>query len=117
MIHALVYGLYLLSLTSDLSELTVVCTLAFSISWITAVWWVPFLVKLWMNGRFYILVEVVLGKSPRVEGGYGISPRTLDRWVETRNSSEYGEESLRHPSLFSFDDFWTGLGEITMVEV
>jgi len=29
------------------------------------------------------MVEVISGKFPRVKGGDGVSPITLDRWVET----------------------------------
>jgi len=69
-----------------------------------------------MTNLIWIPVEEVLVKFPRVECGDGVSPRTLDEWVEIRKFFGYGEEIQRHPSLFCISDFWINLGEITMVE-
>lgn len=47
---------------------------------------------------------MVLGKFLSVEGGYGFLLEILTGGWRQKNSFGYGEESLRHLSLFAFGD-------------
>ena len=60
---------------------------------------------------------MVSGKSQGLGVEMVFSEKTLTGGWRKENSSEYGKEILRHPSLCFFGDFLTGLGEIIVVKV
>lgn len=86
-----------------------------STSYIAMVRWDSFLVELWISRKFLkwvrwaqensqgLGVEMVFSRKPSIDG-----------W-RLESSSRYGEEILRHLSLFWFCDILTGFGEINVV--